>query len=89
MWQRGDLGQGVYLLLVSDPQCDELLNGVVRNTQDDEVRWHAAAILVHRAGTDGLATFECLAHDAPELHGHWLFDDLETTLREHGHVSLF
>jgi hypothetical protein len=89
MWQRGDLGQGVYMLLASDPACDELLERVVRSTQDDDVRWHAALILVARAGSDGLTRLERLAEDTRPLAQHWLFGDLAVTLHEHGHVSLF
>ena len=89
MWQRGDLGQCVYMLLVADPACDELLDRVVMTTGDDEVRWQAALLRVARADGNGLQTFNALAAATPSLRGADMFSELLNTLREHGSVSLW
>ena len=89
MWARGDLGQGVYMLLDADPNCDQLLERVAATTTDDDVLWQAAFLRVVRAEEDGLAVLEQLASQTPRLREAHLFAELELTLREHGSVSLF
>ncbi len=89
MWGRGDLGQGVYMLLDADPDCDQLLERVVMTTSDDDVRWQAASLRVGRADEHGLAVLQDLVNRAPRLSGAHVFAQLEQTLRDHGSVSLF
>lgn len=89
MWNRGDLGQSVYMLLAADPGCDDLLAAVVGTTDDDEIRWRATTVRVARAGEDGLEVLDRLAEAVPELRRAELFRELRQTLLEHGSVSLW
>jgi hypothetical protein len=89
MWQRGDLGQCVYMLLASDPDCDEVLERVVTTTADEETRWQAVVIRVARAGGQGLQTLDRLADTTPSVRTDEMFQEMRATLVEHGHVPLF
>jgi hypothetical protein len=88
MWRRGDLGQSVYVPLNEDPRCDILLEHVVLQTEDENVRWRAAMIRVSRAGDEGLECLLALVKGCPALTRHELYGELRTALADHGSVAL-
>jgi hypothetical protein len=89
MWQRGDLGQSVYMLLIADPRCDDLLEELISRTEDHAVRWHALQIKIARAGESGLATLDRLTEKTPTIQTLELYGELRSLLLEHGHAQLW
>jgi hypothetical protein len=89
MWDRGNLGQSVYMLLVADPDHERLLRSVVEGATDVEIAWTAARILVSLAGEAGLAVLETLTATSPVLQGELMVAELRQTLLELGEVSMF
>jgi hypothetical protein len=90
MWARGDLGMAVFMLLTADPGIVALLGRVAINNADDEdVAWPAVMVRVHLAGEDGPAVIDRLLEEAGELATISAVRELHSTLREHGHVSMW
>jgi hypothetical protein len=90
MWERGDLGIAVFMLLTADPEIEPMLERVATNhARDEDVAWPAVMVRVHLAGEDGLAVLDQLLGSAPNLAAIPTVTELRGTLQEHGHVSIW
>jgi Domain of unknown function (DUF4365) len=89
MWQRGGLGQSVYMLLVEDPNVETLLRQVIERTTDDEIAYWATGILVHLAGDHGLTVLDEVVLTSPLLQADQMVTELRQTLVDCGHISIF
>jgi Domain of unknown function (DUF4365) len=89
MWQRGDLGESAYMLLIADPDHQRKIRDVVVDTTDEEVAWAGTMILVSLAGDDGLEILDELSSRSALVDDNVLAWELRQTLLEFGHVALF
>jgi hypothetical protein len=89
MWERGELGQSAYMLIVADPDHEAKIRMVIENTRDEEVAWAGTMILVSLADENGLAVLDEVASRSALLKDNQLVAELRQTLAEHGYVSLF
>jgi hypothetical protein len=89
MWQRGGLGQDVYMLLTADPDHEAKLETVAASTADEQITTQATLVRVALAGDDGIAILRRIVAQAPSLERNPLIAELASTLRDHGSVSLF
>lgn len=89
MWQRGNLGQSVYMLLTADPDHEAKLETVATTTADEEIACQATLVRIAIAGDDGMAVLRRIVARAPALKNNPLIAELDLTLRDHGSVSMF
>jgi hypothetical protein len=89
MWERGELGQSAYMLIVADPDHEAKIRMVIENTRNEEVAWAGTMILVSLADENGLAVLDEVASRSVLLKDNQLIAELRQTLAEHGSVSLF
>ena len=91
-WQRGDVGQSLYMLLLEDAAIRDKIDYVARaaiDGGDDQAAWAALYLAVYWAGKQGGQKYRELVSSASELRRLPLVRELEGTLREHGWVTLF
>jgi hypothetical protein len=91
-WQRGDVGQSLYMLLLEDPAIEgkigEVAVAAIRKG-NEEAAWAALYVAVCWAGKKGARKYEELLSEAPELRSLPLTGEMETALDEFGYVGLF
>jgi hypothetical protein len=88
-WDRGNLGQDVYVLLCADPGFRELMEAVWDRTADEDVAHRALLILVDDARDQGLATWKRLINRRPALAAHDFIGELRVLLEESGSFSIW
>lgn len=89
-FDRGSIGQCVYMLLGEDPDCRSLARRValVTATGAPMVATWAVALYLHLVGGSGPAEWERLLAEEPEI-GHVPFaEHFAQTLRDFGYISL-
>ena len=90
-WERGDVGEGVYTLLIRDPQfrfkVRKCLAAAVASRLDDAA-WTAAYLLLYWS-RDSVRLYEKLICMYPRLRRHPLTSELELNLMESGSSALF
>ena len=88
MWERGDLGQSVYMLLIADSDHEAKIRRVIEYTSNEDVAWAGTMILVSLADENGLAVLDELASRSPLLKVNRLTSELRQTLVEHVNVTI-
>jgi len=91
-WQRGDVGQDLYMVLREDPEIagkiDHVALTAIREGCDGAA-WAALYLAVYWAGKRGRDKYARLTGVAPELRGLELAVEIEYILGEVGWLSLF
>ena len=91
-WQRGDVGQDLYMLLYQDPQIrmkiERIAVSAVRRL-DERVAWAALYMAVYWAGDKGQAKYEEMLMIEPTLRQLPLSGELEMCLSDQGWLSMF
>jgi hypothetical protein len=91
-WQRGDVGQSLYMLLRedSDIECkiDQVALTAIREGNECAA-WTALYLAVYWAGEHGVGKYKQLIDVAPEFRAIELAGEIEYALSEVGWVSLF
>jgi hypothetical protein len=90
-WQRGQLGQSIYMLLLEDPEIDKKLEAVAKSSihENFDIALLAIYLLLDRAGEEGLVCLEQLAKQMPTLNNNSLIREIRHTLCEYGSVSFW
>jgi hypothetical protein len=91
-WQRGDVGEDLYMLLQEDPQIQQKVEKVAVESLwegRDDAAWIALYLVVYWAGRRGSAKYEQLVSAAPGFRELPLSRELEYQLGEQGCVFLF
>jgi len=91
-WDRGQLGEDVYMLLHEDRHIKSKVERVARQAMligEERVAFAALQLAIYWAGEQGLEKFLAMTEECPALRGLPFTAELEQTLREFGHVSIF
>ena len=91
-WQRGDVGEGVYSLLVKDTNFEAKVRRAFDEAMDADLpdaAWVAVYLTVYWAGEAGPDVYRQLVAQHPSIRQLELAVELESILCETGHVSLF
>ena len=91
-WDRGQLGEDVYMLLHEDPDISTKIEKVACNAilaRNERVAFAAFHLAIYWAGEEGLEKFVAMIDKCPALRKLPFTDELENTLHEYGHVSIF
>lgn len=90
-WERGGMGQNIYMLLLEDPEVERKLEIAANHLIDEDFDSARLAVylLVDRAGPEGLDRLEQLTKHMPALDDDPLIREIRNDLREHGSVSFW
>lgn len=91
-WQRGDVGQCLYMLLCEDPDIEAKIEDVITVSLangDEHVAWTAVYLSVYWAGENARAKYKEITSAMPMIRGLPLAAELEDILGENTWVSLF
>jgi hypothetical protein len=89
-FERGSIGQCIYMLLFEDPDCRDLARrtAVAAATDAPMVAAWATALYLYLVGESGPAEWPRLCAERPELaHGPYA-DHFTVTLRDFGYITL-
>jgi len=91
-WQRGDVGEDLYMLFMQDPQIKTKMEAVAleaMNAGDEDIAFAALYLTIYWAGENGIDKYERMLARCPAFETLPLAAELEQALRECGHVILF
>ena len=91
-WDRGQLGEDVYMLLHEDRAIKSKVERVARRAMligNERVPFAAFHLSIYWAGERGLQKFTEMTEQCSALRRLPFTNELEQTLREFGHVSIF
>ena len=91
-WQRGDVGQCLYMLFREDPDIEAKMGPVAVaaiREGNEEAAWVALYLSVYWAAKRGARKYEELIAEAPALRNLPLAVEVEYALGEFGYVTLF
>ena len=90
-WERGGMGQHIYLLLLEDAEIDKKLESAAKSLIDKnfDAALLAVSLLLDRAGPKGQAYLEELSNQMPTLNDDPVIREIRNVLREHGSVSFW
>ena len=91
-WQRGCLGEDLYMLFMEDPRIKEKMESVAltaMNRCDEEIAFTALYLTVYWAGEGGAEKYHQMLAQHPGFQTLPLAGELEQMLREVGYVGLF
>lgn len=91
-WDRGNLGEDVYMLLYEDPRIKEKIELIAcdaASADNQRVAFAAFNLAIYWAGDNALEKYLALTEGCPALRSLPLDKEREQTLREFGHISIF
>lgn len=94
-WQRGDVGEDLYMLLDCDPKVHVTMQQVLfdalraLNPPNQDVAFTALYLTLYWAQENGMNVYDRIVADLPEVRELPLASELEVTLEEQGCVILF
>jgi hypothetical protein len=91
-WDRGQLGEDVYMLLREDPRIEPKVERVACRAMvigNKRVAFAGFRLSIYWAGKEGLEKFIEMTEKCPVLRNLRFTNELEQTLREFGYVSMF
>jgi len=91
-WQRGCLGEDLYMLFIEDPRIKEKMESVAltaMNRRDEEIAWTALYLTLYWAGNSGAEKYHDMLTQHPGFQTLPLAGELEQALQEYGYVTLF
>jgi hypothetical protein len=91
-WQRGDLGQSLYMLLMEDPEIGRKMRVALSSLYGDgdlDATFTAAYLLLYWAGENGREAYAELVHDHPLVASIPLMSEVRWALQNFGYLSLF
>ena len=90
-WERGGMGQHIYMLLLEDAEIDKKLESAAKSLIDKnfDAALLAVSLLLDRAGPKGQAYLEELSNQMPTLNDDPVIREIRHVLREHGSVSFW
>jgi len=91
-WQRGSVGEDLYMLFMQDPGIKDKMESVAlaaMGAGHEEVAFAALYLRVYWAARNGAEVYHQMVVKCPEFRALPLAGEVEQTLQEFGYVTLF